>query len=432
MLFDEKDLNVFENEEARDYFKEILQSYYGQNYRAAVVTLYSFVIYDLFIKLQTMANEGNKKAGTKVKEINSMISDDEKYSKIENEIVQFYKENCTLYFNKFDEDIDYLKNCRNKCAHLKVNDNSLYKPNDYHVRMLICSMFDNVLSVRAPFITDLFSFAQTDVEKYAATITYISTDGLDDAIYRAIKNKYLERMTYDSMLKSYKTFIRLLFVSDDEECKKNAFGLYAFSYAITQYTIEKGYTQIFSENDVVKLFSRIMVDSLKECIPRRSALGSLIIKFSVLMDLLRLNIPVFDYMSNCALTNPTGLSLYKYFYPREEKTVYQFFLENQDIQKAAYTEQLYQTLQSSADFNVAQFMKTMIARIPRYYGFDEADAFVDSFKKHLGELSVEDIEIIMDTYRKNDQCVNIGKHQTDIAEINKYIEEHKEKKGEQK
>lgn len=112
--------------------------------------------------------------------------------------------------------------------------------------------------------------------------------------------------------------------------------------------------------------------------------------------------------------------------------MYQFFLENQDIQKAAYTEQLYQTLQSSADFNVAQFMKTMIARIPRYYGFDEADAFVDSFKKHLGELSVEDIEIIMDTYRKNDQCVNRGKHQTDIAEINKYIEEHKEKKGEQK
>ena len=174
MLFDEKDLNALENEDARDYFKEVLQSYYGQNYRAAIVTLYSFVIYDLFIKLQTMANEGDKKAEAKVKEINSMISDDEKYSKIENEIIQFYKENCALYFNKFDEDIDYLKNCRNKCAHLKVNDNSLYRPNDYHVRMLICSMFDNVLSVKAPFITDLFSLAQTDVEKYAATITYIA------------------------------------------------------------------------------------------------------------------------------------------------------------------------------------------------------------------------------------------------------------------
>ena len=27
MLFDEKDLNALENEDARDYFKEVLQSY---------------------------------------------------------------------------------------------------------------------------------------------------------------------------------------------------------------------------------------------------------------------------------------------------------------------------------------------------------------------------------------------------------------------
>lgn len=158
-----------------------------------------------------------------------------------------------------------------------------------------------------------------------------------------------------------------------------------------------------------------------------NTLGSLITKFPILMDLLGSNAPVFDYMANCALTNPSGLRLYKCFYPREEKTVYQFFLENQDIQKAAYTEQLYQSLRSEADFNTAQFMKIMIERIPRYYGFDEANSFMDSFKNHLEELSVEDIEIIMDTYRKNDQCVNRGKHSTDVAEINRYIEEHKKK-----
>lgn len=62
MLFDERELNVLENNDAKKYFKEILQSYYSQNYRAAVVLLYSFVIYDLLIKLQTMANEGEKKA----------------------------------------------------------------------------------------------------------------------------------------------------------------------------------------------------------------------------------------------------------------------------------------------------------------------------------------------------------------------------------
>lgn len=65
MLFDDKDLRVFDSSESRDYFKEILQSYYSQNYRAAIVLLYSFVVYDLFNKLQDMAAEGNKNASKK-------------------------------------------------------------------------------------------------------------------------------------------------------------------------------------------------------------------------------------------------------------------------------------------------------------------------------------------------------------------------------
>lgn len=78
MLFDEKDLRVFDSTESRVCFEGILQFYYGHNYRATIVLLYSFVIYDLFMKLQTMANENDKKAQKKVKEINDLIESDEK------------------------------------------------------------------------------------------------------------------------------------------------------------------------------------------------------------------------------------------------------------------------------------------------------------------------------------------------------------------
>ena len=54
MLFDEKELNIFDSNDARQYFQEILQSYYGKNYRATVVLLSSFTVYDLFSKLQTI------------------------------------------------------------------------------------------------------------------------------------------------------------------------------------------------------------------------------------------------------------------------------------------------------------------------------------------------------------------------------------------
>ena len=91
MLYDEKDLRVFDNSDSRNYFKEILQSYYSQNYRATIVLLYSFVIYDLFIKLQTMADEGDSKARQQLEKVNGMISSDEKYSKVEREIIDFLK-----------------------------------------------------------------------------------------------------------------------------------------------------------------------------------------------------------------------------------------------------------------------------------------------------------------------------------------------------
>lgn len=59
MLFDERDLNVFNNSEAKKYFMEIVQSYYCKNYRSSIVMLYSFVIYDLYMKMKVMSHEGD-------------------------------------------------------------------------------------------------------------------------------------------------------------------------------------------------------------------------------------------------------------------------------------------------------------------------------------------------------------------------------------
>ena len=328
MLFDDRDLRVFDNEDSRKYFQEILQSYYSQNYRATVVLLYSFVIYDLFMKLQTMANEGDKKAVSRLNVINTMIADEEKYSKVENEVIQFFLDNCPLYFNRFKEDIEYLKNCRNKCAHLKVNDNSLYIPADYQVRMLICSMFDNVFSVKAPFIMDLFNIATADIERYSSFSLFLHKPGkIDDALIKEMDAKYFSRMTYDSLKKSYKTFIRLLFVTDDDEAKANNYGLYVFSFGLTDYIRRNGYTQIFLEESIVSVFRRIKVDVLKNDEMRRNELISLMIFFPQIMDVIRSDGDLFGYLSDRVVNRYNGLQYYKLFFPREKKTTYQHFVE---------------------------------------------------------------------------------------------------------
>lgn len=426
MLFDEKELNVLDNNESRTYFKEILQSYYSQNYRATVVLLYSFVIYDLFMKLQTMASEGDKKAGAKLKEINAMIADEERYSTVESAIIEFFKDNCSLYFNRFVEDIEYLKNCRNKCAHLKVNDNSLYVPSDYHARMLICSMFDNILSVKAPFIMDLFSFAQSDVEKYSSQLFHIPDIGLDESVIFELKNKYFNRMTYDSIKKSYKTFARLLWVSDDETCKENVYGLYTFIYALTDYIVKNGYAQFFHEADIQTVLAKIDIDDLKENNARKNSLISIMVNYPAVMDCIRMNYAsVFDYVSDCVILNPKGLNMYKVFHPMSEKTMYEFFLENNQLKRACYTETLYGALSECDDFDIDQFMKELVSSIPKFNAFHDADIFMNSFIDHLAEMSIEAIEEVVDIYKKNTQCTNRNRHKTDMEIIEKYIEENR-------
>lgn len=422
MLFDERDLRVFDNNESRQYFKEILQCYYSQNYRATTVMLYSFVIYDLFMKLQDMEKEGDKKAKNKVKEIKNMIADDKRYSEVETEVISFFKENCQLYFKRFAEDIDYLKNCRNKCAHLKVDDDSLYVPNDYHVRMLICSMYDNVLSVKAPFIMDLFPFVESEVETLSETVLFIRPECITEGIRNNIKTRYLKRMTYDSLLKSYRTFIRLLFVSEAEESQKYLHGLYAFTYTMSEYMISAGFSSAFAEEDVIGSFSKIKKESMKKSEAKRKALLSLVISFPAIMDLLRTNEEMFEYMSKEILSSPSGLSYYRAFFPRQEKSMYDFFKENPKLHDANFTRTLYNALKEDDDFEIEEFLQSMVKAIPTYYGFDAANSFMSLFKDHLQDISIDAIEAIMKEYEKNSQCKNRNRHEEDYAFVMKFIE----------
>lgn len=424
MLFDERDLKVFDNADSRAYFEEILQSYYSKNYRASVVLLYSFVIYDLYNKLQTMASEGDSKATKKLSEINRMIQDDEKHSKVENEIIQFFKDNCALYFDRFTEDIDYLKNCRNKCAHLKVNDNSLFVPSDYHARMLICSMYDNILSVKAPFIMDLFSFVKKDVEDYSQTIqtiSFIPDNSIDESIITNIKNKYLERMTYDSLIKSYKTFIRLLLVSEDEHCEENATGLYMFAYAITEYLIRKGHSNIFNDDGVVNVFSKIQIDKLKDSDLKRNALVGLITTFPAVMDMLRAFEELFSYISEYVLLKPHGLCYYSTFYPREKRTIYEYFKEHDELHKPKSIRTLYDTLKEDNGFALIEFTELMAKSIPSYNGFHDADCFMAFFIENIESFDLEQIKNIRNIYQSKSQCTSRRNHSSEDSKVKEYI-----------
>lgn len=426
MLFDERDFNFLETTESKEYFKEILQLYYNHNYRSAIVMLYSFVVYDLFLKLQMMATEGNEKAGKKLKEINTMISDDEKNSNVEKAIISYFEDNCELYFKNFIDDIKYLTNCRNNCAHLKVNDNSLYIPKDYQVRMLICSMFDNIFSVKAPFLMDIFKIAQSDIERYNSQIYSLSPTEVNQEIVTAIKNKYLIRMTDDSIKKSYSTFLKLLCIVNDEDCISNINGIYIFLYAMSDYittTSKLGLTTVITEEKNKNIISKITIDDLYNYDSRKMALISLMISFPVIMDFIRGYPTIFEYFSSGFLSTPKHLSYYSYFYPRGELSKYQFFLGSSSLKNPINVRLLYDELKDDPEFSLEPFLEIMVDSIPTFNGFYSADCFMSFVIEHKEDISLDCLKRIWGKYKSNPQCKNRARHSEDIKILNEYLGE---------
>lgn len=230
-------------------------------------------------------------------------------------------------------------------------------------------------------------------------------------------------MTYDSLKKSYKTFIRLLFVSEDENCIENTYGLYAFAYAMTDYIVKNGYLQIFSEDAILDVFSKIESSILETTSTRRNAFISIITSYPIVMDIARSNENLFEYIANYVLSNPYGLCQYRIFHPRAEKSIYDYFKCQTEVQQATHMRTLFDTLKECDDFNLYDFLSVMVKAIPNYNGYHDADCFMSFFKSHLEDLSIEEINNIMREYKNNNQCLNRAKHSADISVIKNYIDE---------
>lgn len=424
MLIDEKELRVLENESARGYFREILQSYYNQNYRASIVMLFSFVIYDLLVKLKTMANEGDDEAETVLKEVERLVSTGAHYSKVEQKIEKFFKEKCSLYFKNFEEDLDLLKKYRHKCAHLNLTNDNLFQPKDYQARMLICSMFDNVFSVKAPFIRNLYLIVQTDIEKYDNELLWFSPlDEVNKNIVEGLKKQYFERLTKDSLKTSYIAFLHALFFSSDTKFLK---GIFIFVYAMTDYFVKNKVNDLF-DTDIKKTIQSIPIDGIKEDESKKSLLISLVYHYTTLVDIIAAQNDLFEFLVDIVLLNPEFFHMYNTFFSRRNNiSAYEFFVNHTELHRPSCVQKIYKVVCDCSDFDAKEFLEIMLDAIPNYDGFSSADVFSDFFIEKLPTLSDDTVKTIVDKYLKHGQCKNSHRNQyvKDKEELEKWCNSH--------
>lgn len=404
MIVDENMLSKLEDEYSRNYFTDILQSYYSKNYRAAIVLLYSFVIFDLLKKLENMEQDGIKSAKKKLNEIRKLIDADEPYSKVEQEVVNYFHDECNGYFRRFSSDIEYLKTLRHKCAHLNLDDSTLYTPKDYQVSMLINSMFDNIFSVRSPIFIDIFKIAQPEIERATTnTCSIWWKTPLEEDIEARILKKYVSRMSEDSLKRSFKTFLKLLFLSEDQEAVANRKGLYAFTYSMTDQISKKGYSSIYRDNGIKEKIEQIDDKYAELDRDQKEALLSIFADFPEFAQTFSKHKDLFDRLAKMVLSDPKHLFRYKDYYGDRYSSIYECFVAYSDCYDMWDCNELYKVLSHTDDFDEKGFLTIFANKVGYYNGFDKADTFMNFLKKNRTNFQESSLRAVKQIYDSNDQ-----------------------------
>lgn len=241
--------------ETKDYLNEVISSFNNQNYRSAIVVLYSVVIFDLLNKLLLLRDVYNdENAINIINEVEEMQKKNPISPKWEEYLIKQIKDRTQL-LNKIEADkIDNLKYYRNLCAHPIYDQNyKLVNPTKEEARALIRNCFEAVFLKDALLCIDIFGELLNDANNH---FDRVKTNGLE----KHLKYTYYNRMNQAVKDQVFDKLWKFVFILDDENCNKNRLAnYYALIYLVKED--RKHYLRIV--NDKKEKYCKIKLSDKK-------------------------------------------------------------------------------------------------------------------------------------------------------------------------
>lgn len=203
---------------SREYFKEVVSSFVNENYRSAIVMLYSVCVCDILYKLQELADMYNDKSAR------TLLSEIQKIKEVANSKSAWEKELIDKVYNKTNlldleayTNLAHLYDYRNLCAHPALNDNlDLILPGEEIVAAYIRTSLDTILLKPAIFLKNVTDIMSSDLDEKR---DYILMDKKEFKKY--VINRYLSRMQNSLYVSTFQAFWKFTFRINDEKCNIN-------------------------------------------------------------------------------------------------------------------------------------------------------------------------------------------------------------------
>ncbi len=204
-------------EKTKQYLTEVISSYNNENYRSALVMLWSVVVFDLLLKLQNIENIYEDKLAKSIlneiknKQLNNATSSDWEVYLVE----EVCKQTELIEFSEL-ESLRFLQKQRHLSAHPVIKDDmQLYKPNKDICRALIRTCIENVF-IKPPIYTQkVLHNILVDLSENKAILNRLGD------IEKFTNRKYLSRLSINARRQIFKSIWKLVFSTDNEDCRES-------------------------------------------------------------------------------------------------------------------------------------------------------------------------------------------------------------------
>jgi len=204
--------NIF-NSKTKSYFQEVLSSYNSNNFRSAIVMLWSVVISDLVYKIQYIEAIFEDETSQNILDEISQIQKDNPNSPVwEEELVQMVNDRTSLLEKNDYQHLKNVQKLRHLCAHPAFDSNyELYTPDRDTTRACLRNMLEGVL-VKSPLITkNIFIDFLQDMSDNKDMLTN------NDTLHRYLDSKYFKHLSSDLMNNFFRSLWKLVFRTENKE-----------------------------------------------------------------------------------------------------------------------------------------------------------------------------------------------------------------------
>lgn len=202
---------------SREYFKEVYSSYSNENYRSAVVMLWSVAVCDIVFKLQNLIDlYADASAKEILDNVTAIQNSNSKSSEWELKLIEDVHNKTNLLDSSEYENLRYLQQQRHLSAHPVLNsERELHSPNKETVRSLLRNTLEGVL-IKPPFYTQhIMNELLADISETSAALN------TRKKVKKYVVSRYLSRTTPSVELNMFRSLWKLVFKLDDENCEKN-------------------------------------------------------------------------------------------------------------------------------------------------------------------------------------------------------------------